>query len=150
MQLLRSCIGSTVTAALVPTVLAPVEGGKVPLRTPVSCLMLLDMPAKLAICRSYHVLTPLQIKLGASLFIPNSQIGTFGAVTQFKSLVKNNTDMFDVSFAGPLAAATTSLLLFAVGLAWSSGADIPKVRHHACRGLLPQHLAACFLLPVFC
>lgn len=75
------------------------------------------------------MLTFLQIKLGASLFIPNSQIGTFGAVTQFKSLVKNNTDMFDVSFAGPLAAATTSLLLFAVGLAWSSGADIPKVRH---------------------
>lgn len=75
------------------------------------------------------MLTLLQIKLGASLFIPNSQIGTFGAVTQFKSLVRNNTDMFDVSFAGPLAAATTSLLLFAVGLAWSSGADIPKVRY---------------------
>jgi len=71
----------------------------------------------------------LQIKLGASLFIPNSQIGTFGAVTQFKSLVKSNTDMFDVSFAGPLAAASTSLLLFVMGLVWSSGGDIPKVRH---------------------
>ncbi|KAL3140257.1 hypothetical protein ABBQ38_004528 [Trebouxia sp. C0009 RCD-2024] len=67
-----------------------------------------------------------KIKLGASLFIPNSQIGTFGAVTQFKSLVRNNTDMFDVSFAGPLAAASTSLLLFVLGLVWSSGADIPK------------------------
>ena len=73
-----------------------------------------------------HVL--MQIKLGASLFIPNSQIGTFGAVTQFKSLVRNNTDVFDVSFAGPLAAASTSLLLFVLGLVWSSGADIPKVR----------------------
>ena len=70
----------------------------------------------------------MQIKLGASLFIPNSQIGTFGAVTQFKSLVRNNTDMFDVSFAGPLAAASTSLLLFVLGLVWSSGGDIPKVR----------------------
>ncbi|KAL0023735.1 hypothetical protein WJX79_009611 [Trebouxia sp. C0005] len=67
-----------------------------------------------------------KIKLGPSLFIPNSQIGTFGAVTQFKSLVKNNTDMFDVSFAGPAAAAATSLALFVVGLAWSTGGDIPK------------------------
>ena len=81
------------------------------------------------------MLTLLQIKLGASLFIPNSQIGTFGAVTQFKSLVKNNTDMFDVSFAGPLAAASISLLLFAVGLVWSSGGNIPKVRRIVLHGL---------------
>lgn len=73
-----------------------------------------------------------QIKLGPSLFIPNSQIGTFGAVTQFKSLVKNNTDMFDVSFSGPLAAAATSLILFVVGLVWSTGGDIPKVPKAAC------------------
>lgn len=90
------------------------------------------------------VLTHLQIKLGASLFIPNSQIGTFGAVTQFKSLVKNNTDMFDVSFAGPFAAASTSLLLFVLGLIWSSGGDIPKVRYwlaaYQHQGPLPGHL----------
>lgn len=67
-----------------------------------------------------------KIKLGTSLFIPNSQIGTFGAVTQFKSLVKNNTDMFDVSFSGPAAAAATSLVLFVVGLVLSTGGDIPK------------------------
>ena len=68
----------------------------------------------------------LQIKLGPSLFIPNSQIGTFGAVTQFKSLVKNNTDMFDVSFSGPAAAAVTALALFVAGLVLSAGGDIPK------------------------
>ena len=68
-----------------------------------------------------------QIKLGPSLFIPNSQIGSFGAVTQFKSLVKNHTDMFDVSFAGPLSAATVSLLLFVVGLALSSGGNVSQV-----------------------
>lgn len=80
----------------------------------------------------------MQIKLGPSLFIPNSQIGTFGAVTQFKSLVKNNTDMFDVSFAGPAAAAATSLALFVVGLAWSTGADIPKVSPFCSRSA-PTH-----------
>lgn len=68
----------------------------------------------------------LQIKLGPSLFIPNSQIGTFGAVTQFKSLVKNNTDMFDVSFSGPAAALVTAVGLFVAGLVLSSGGDIPK------------------------
>lgn len=67
-----------------------------------------------------------KIKLGPSLFIPNSQIGTFGAVTQFKSLVKNNTDMFDVSFSGPAAALVTAVSLFVAGLVLSSGGDIPK------------------------
>ncbi len=81
---------------------------------------------------SAKALPVMQIKLSPSLFIPNSQIGTFGAVTQFKSLVKNNTDMFDVSFAGPAAAAATSLALFVVGLAWSTGGDIPKVSPFYC------------------
>jgi len=81
---------------------------------------------------SAKALPVMQIKLGPSLFIPNSQIGTFGAVTQFKSLVKNNTDMFDVSFAGPAAATATSLALFVVGLAWSTGGDIPKVSPFYC------------------
>ncbi|DBA95954.1 TPA: hypothetical protein ACH3X1_001475 [Trebouxia sp. C0004] len=84
----------------------------------------------LQICHAIELIAEalpvMQIKLGPSLFIPNSQIGTFGAVTQFKSLVRNNTDMFDVSFAGPAAAAATSLVLFVVGLAWSAGGDIPK------------------------
>ena len=113
------------------------------LHLPLSCL---HMVCELAPENSHHV-TLLQIKLGASLFIPNSQIGTFGAVTQFKSLVRNNTDMFDVSFAGPLAAATTSLLLFAVGLAWSSGADIPKVRHTV---MLASTWCLSSCLTVFC
>jgi len=85
---------------------------------------------------SAKALPVMQIKLGPSLFIPNSQIGTFGAVTQFKSLVKNNTDMFDVSFAGPAAAAATSLVLFVVGLAWSTGGDIPKVSPFHCHSAL--------------
>ena len=69
----------------------------------------------------------LQVELGPSFFIPNNQIGSFGAITQFKCLLRNNRDMFDISGAGVFSAAAVSIALFAVGLAWSTGADVPKV-----------------------
>lgn len=69
----------------------------------------------------------LQVELGPSFFIPNNQIGSFGAITQFKCLLRNNRDMFDISGAGIFSAAAVSIALFAVGLAWSTGADVPRV-----------------------
>ena len=62
-----------------------------------------------------------QVRLGPSFLIPNGQIGTFGAVTAFKSMVRTRTDLFDVSVAGPAAGGATALLLFAVGLGLSAG-----------------------------
>ncbi|KAK9809927.1 hypothetical protein WJX72_001870 [[Myrmecia] bisecta] len=67
-----------------------------------------------------------KIKLGPSLFIPNGQIGSFGAITPFKSLVRSRRDLFDVSFSGPAAAALASLALFGYGLLLSAGGDVPK------------------------
>ena len=67
-----------------------------------------------------------QIKLGPPLFVPNSQVGTFGAVSQIRSLIRSRADLFDVSFAGPAAAAAVSAALFVAGLVLSSG-GVPKV-----------------------
>ena len=71
-----------------------------------------------------------QIKLGPPLFIPNGQLGSFGAITQLKSLVRNRRDLFDVSAAGPAAAALASLALFTAGLVFTSG-SVPKVRTYS-------------------
>jgi membrane-associated protease RseP (regulator of RpoE activity) len=56
------------------------------------------------------------IKLGPSFLIPNSQLGTFGSITQLKSLVKNRTDLFDFALSGLGAGFITSLVMFITGL----------------------------------
>lgn len=63
------------------------------------------------------------VKLSPPYFIPNGQIGTFGAITQFKSLVSNREDMFDVAIAGPLAGGSAAAALFVYGLICSMGGD---------------------------
>lgn len=67
-----------------------------------------------------------QIKLGPPLFVPNGQIGSFGAISQIKSLIRNRTDLFDLAFSGPAAAGIVSLILFGVGLGLSNS-GLPKV-----------------------
>ena len=70
----------------------------------------------------------MQVKLGTPIFIPNGQIGLFGAVTQLKSLVKNRADMFDIAAAGPVAGGVASLAVFLTGLALS-GSGAARVSH---------------------
>ena len=65
----------------------------------------------------------MQVKLGPSFLIPNSQIGTFASVTAFKSMVRTRRDMFDVSAAGPIAGGVTALTLLLVGIALSTYTD---------------------------
>ena len=72
-----------------------------------------------------------QIKLGPPLFVPNSNIGTFGAISQIRSLIRSRADLFDVAFAGPAAAAAASAALFVTGLVLSSG-GVPKARAAPC------------------
>jgi len=63
------------------------------------------------------------VNLGPSFFIPFSEVGTFGAITPFTSLLRNRTQMWDVAMAGPLAGAAVATLLLGVGLAQTVGAD---------------------------
>jgi membrane-associated protease RseP (regulator of RpoE activity) len=41
------------------------------------------------------------IRLSIPFFLPTWQIGSFGAITRFESLIPNRTALFDISFAGP-------------------------------------------------
>jgi membrane-associated protease RseP (regulator of RpoE activity) len=57
-----------------------------------------------------------QVKLSPPFFLPTLQLGSFGAITRFASLVPNRKALFDIAFAGPAAGGLLSLLLLIVGL----------------------------------
>lgn len=60
-----------------------------------------------------------QIRISIPFFLPTWQIGSFGAITRFESLLPNRTALFDIAFAGPAVAGVVSLLLLVVGLVLS-------------------------------
>lgn len=66
-----------------------------------------------------------KVKLGPTFFIPNLQIGSFGAITPFASLLKGRGDMWDVSAAGPIAGGLASLALLVIGLQQSQQGGLP-------------------------
>ncbi|KAK8953055.1 hypothetical protein KSP40_PGU019960 [Platanthera guangdongensis] len=61
-----------------------------------------------------------KVKLGIPFFIPNITLGSFGAITQFKSILLDRRTKVDISMAGPVAAAAFSFSMFCVGLLLSS------------------------------
>ncbi|MBD2184179.1 site-2 protease family protein [Aerosakkonema funiforme] len=56
------------------------------------------------------------IRLSLPYFIPTLQIGSFGAITRFESLLPNRNVLFDISVAGPAAGGIVSLLMLIVGM----------------------------------
>lgn len=72
-----------------------------------------------------------KVKLGIPFFIPNITLGSFGAITQFKSILPDRRAKVDISMAGPLAGATLSFAMFCLGLLLSSNpsaaADLVEV-----------------------
>ncbi|MGP1386670.1 MAG: site-2 protease family protein [Thainema sp.] len=60
-----------------------------------------------------------QVKLAWPFFIPAIQIGSFGAITRFTSLLPNRTVLFDVAIAGPAAGGLISLVMLIAGLVLS-------------------------------
>lgn len=65
-----------------------------------------------------------QIKLGPALFVPNGQIGSFGALSRIRSLIRSRADLFDLAASGPAAAGLVSTILFIVGLQFTN--SMPK------------------------
>jgi membrane-associated protease RseP (regulator of RpoE activity) len=59
------------------------------------------------------------VRLSLPFFIPTWQIGSFGALTRFESLLPNRTVLFDVAFAGPAAGGLLSLGMLLTGLVLS-------------------------------
>ncbi|AFY85191.1 site-2 protease family protein [Oscillatoria acuminata] len=56
------------------------------------------------------------VRLSWPFFIPTWQIGSFGAINRFETLLPNRTVLFDVAFAGPAAGGLVSLAMLIVGL----------------------------------
>lgn len=71
----------------------------------------------------YVAAFPKNVKLSIPYFIPNTTLGCFGAITQFKSILPDRKTKVDISVAGPVAGAALSFSMFAVGLLLSSNAD---------------------------
>ncbi len=57
-----------------------------------------------------------QVRLALPFFLPSVQIGSFGAITRFESLLLNRKVLFDISLAGPAAGGILSLLMLVAGL----------------------------------
>lgn len=70
-----------------------------------------------------------QVKIGLPFFLPTGQIGSFGAITQFESLLPDRSVLFDVSLAGPATGGLISLMILILGLILSktgAGLDLPS------------------------
>jgi membrane-associated protease RseP (regulator of RpoE activity) len=62
-------------------------------------------------------------------FLPTGQIGSFGAITRFESLVPDRSTLFDIALAGPAIGGVVSLAMLVVGLLLShpgSGLEMPS------------------------
>ncbi len=56
------------------------------------------------------------VKLSLPYLLPSVEIGSFGAITRFESLLLNRKVLFDISLAGPAVGGIVSFLMLVVGL----------------------------------
>jgi membrane-associated protease RseP (regulator of RpoE activity) len=68
-----------------------------------------------------------QIRLSLPFFIPTWQLGSFGALTRFESLLPNRTALFDIAVAGPLAGGVAALGMLLTGLVLSHQGSLFQV-----------------------
>lgn len=61
-----------------------------------------------------------RVRLSPPFLIPAWQIGSFGALTRFESLLPNRKVLFDIAVAGPAAGGILSLILLLTGLILSN------------------------------
>jgi membrane-associated protease RseP (regulator of RpoE activity) len=57
-----------------------------------------------------------QVRLMPPFFLPVLQIGSFGAITRFASVLPSRTALFDIAFAGPAAGGLVALGMLVTGL----------------------------------
>ncbi|MEL4897844.1 site-2 protease family protein [Crocosphaera sp. Alani8] len=67
------------------------------------------------------------IKMSVPFFLPTWQIGSFGAITRFESLIPTRNALFDVALAGPAAGGIISFILLIVGLVLSHPGSLFQV-----------------------
>ncbi|MGG6269160.1 site-2 protease family protein [Leptolyngbya sp. AN03gr2] len=57
-----------------------------------------------------------QVRMNLPFFIPTWQIGSFGAITRFASLLPSRTALFDIAVAGPIAGGLVAFGMLVTGL----------------------------------
>lgn len=86
------------------------------------------------------------VKLGLPFLIPSWQLGSFGAVTRFESLLPSRSSLFDIAFAGPVAGGVVSLILLITGFVLSDPSGVFKIPTQFFQGsILVGTLAKVFL-----
>lgn len=68
-----------------------------------------------------------QVRLSLPFFIPTWQIGSFGAITRFESVLPNRSVLFDIAIAGPAAGGMLSLGMLGTGLLLSHKGSLFQV-----------------------
>ena len=68
-----------------------------------------------------------QVRLSPPFFIPAIQIGSFGALTRFQSLLPDRSALFDIAFAGPAAGGLLALGMLMAGLVLSTPASLFQI-----------------------
>ena len=61
----------------------------------------------------------LNVKISPPFFLPAWQLGSFGSLMRFESILPNRSVLFDLSFAGPAAGGILSFALLFLGLVLS-------------------------------
>lgn len=67
------------------------------------------------------------VRFSWPFFIPAWQLGSFGALNRFESLLPNRQVLFDVAFAGPAAGGIVSLAMLLIGLVLSHEGSLFQV-----------------------
>ena len=75
-----------------------------------------------------------QVRLSPPFFLPAVQIGSFGAITRFESLLQNRKVLFDIALAGPAAGGIVSLLMLVLGLLLSHKGSLFQVPNQFFQG----------------
>ncbi len=75
-----------------------------------------------------------QVRLSWPFFLPAVQIGSFGAITRFESLLPNRKALFDIALAGPATGGIVSLLMLIAGLLLSHPGSLFQVPNQFFQG----------------
>ncbi len=86
------------------------------------------------------------VKLSLPYLIPSVEIGSFGAITRFESLLTNRKVLFDIALAGPAAGGIVSFLMLILGLLLSHEGSLFQLPNQFFQGsILVGSLARIFL-----
>lgn len=76
------------------------------------------------------------IRLSWPFFLPTWQIGSFGAITRFESLLPHRSALFDIAISGPAVSGILSWVLLVIGLTISHPGSLLQIPSQFFQGSL--------------